>query len=137
MGKRKISNYLINKNIQLGLAFRFLFMLLVFTIFIGFQAYITIWPVVSSYISKELLSLVKYQIFIRVIFFSIPLLLVIIGFTIIITHRVAGPIYRFEVTLDSLLRDEDVRLINLRPGDELKNLADKINSLILHLKKDS
>ena len=137
MGKRKISNYLINKNIQLGLTFRFLFMLLVFTIFIGFQAYITIWPVVSSYISKELLYLVKYQIFIRIIFFSIPLLLVIIGFTIIITHRIAGPIYRFEVTLDSLLRNEDVRLINLRPGDELKDLADKINALILQIKEDS
>jgi sensor histidine kinase YesM len=59
---------------------------------------------------------------------------VIIGFTIVFTHRIAGPIYRFELTLDRLNQGEDVPLIKLRPGDELKELAEKINDMILLIK---
>ena len=130
MGHRKLKNYLIKKNIQLGLTLRFLLVLILFSLFIGFQAYITIWPVASSYISQDLMNLVRYQVIVRLLLFSIPLLFVIMGSTVIFTHRIAGPIYRFERTLDKLIKGEDTPPINLRPGDELRELADKINDLI-------
>jgi sensor histidine kinase YesM len=134
MRRRRLRNYLIKKDIQLGLTYRFLFILILFSLFIGFQAYIIIWPVVSGFISKELMNLVRHQIFIRLLFFSLPFIVVIIGFTIVFTHRIAGPIYRFELTLDRLNQGEDVPLIKLRPGDELKELAEKINDMILLIK---
>jgi len=134
MRKRRLRNYLIKKDIQLGLTYRFLLILILFSLFIGFQAYIIIWPVASGFISKELINLVRHQVFIRLLFFGLPFIVVIIGFAIVFTHRIAGPIYRFELTFDRLIQGEDVPLIQLRPGDELKELAEKINDLILLIK---
>jgi methyl-accepting chemotaxis protein len=47
--------------------------------------------------------------------------------TLFLTHRVAGPFFRFEKTLDNMTaKDISVR-IALRPKDEGKELASKIN----------
>jgi sensor histidine kinase YesM len=134
MRRRRLRNYLIKKDIQLGLTYRFLFILIIFSLFIGFQAYIIIWPVVSGYISKELIGLVRHQVFIRLLFLGLPFIVVIVGFTIVFTHRIAGPIYRIELTIDRLKQGEDVPLIKLRPGDELRELAEKTNDIILLIK---
>jgi methyl-accepting chemotaxis protein len=45
----------------------------------------------------------------------------------LITHRIAGPIYRFEKTFDEMLSGNLGTRIKLRPKDEGKILADKIN----------
>jgi len=59
--KRRIrGHYLIKKRMQLGLSFRFLFLTILFSLFIGFELYISIWPVVSGLIPKDLMDLVKY-----------------------------------------------------------------------------
>lgn len=135
MGKRDPRNYLIKKKMQLGLIFRFLFLIILFALFIVFEAYITIWPVVLGYIPKELLGLVKYQIIFRFFFFIIPLIIVIIMIAIIFSHRIAGPIYNIERKINKLAGGEDIELIRLRKGDELKDLAEAINKLILIVKK--
>lgn len=53
-------------------------------------------------------------------------------FTIIaamlITHRIAGPLFRFERALDSMLRRDLTDTVTLRAKDEGKELAKKINS---------
>jgi signal transduction histidine kinase len=115
---------------QLGLTFRFLFLTILFFLFIGFEAYITIWPVVSEVIPKDLMDLVKYQIFFRLLFFIVPVIFVIAASSIVFSHRIAGPIYRFEQTLDKLIKGEDTEYIQLRKGDELKGLAVRLNELI-------
>jgi methyl-accepting chemotaxis protein len=47
--------------------------------------------------------------------------------TLFLTHRVAGPFFRFEKTLDAMMaKDVSIR-ISLRPKDEGKELANKIN----------
>ncbi|RJP74959.1 MAG: hypothetical protein C4522_21820 [Desulfobacteraceae bacterium] len=73
---------------------------------------------------------------------SIPLLSKILGnywFYIIIgsalliclatffTHRFAGPIYRFEISLDRMIKNDIGFQIHLRKNDEGKQLAEKIN----------
>lgn len=123
-------NYLIKRDLQLGLTFRFLFMTILFSLFIGFEAYITMWPVVSGFIPGELMHLVRHQILFRVLFFVIPVVFVIVAFSIVFTHRIAGPLYRLEMTLDKLIRGEDVEPVHLRRGDELQEFAGKINALI-------
>ena len=126
--KRRV-HYLINKRMQLAWTFRFLFVIIVFALFVAFEMYITMWPVASGLIPEELINLARHQVLFRLICFSFPAILVIILFALIFTHRIAGPLYRLEKTLDKLLQGEDVKPIRLRKNDELKDLTIKINSL--------
>lgn len=52
----------------------------------------------------------------------------VIIFTLFLTHRVAGPFYRFEKTLDSMIEGDISGKVALRPKDEGKDLAQKINA---------
>lgn len=45
----------------------------------------------------------------------------------IFTHRFAGPLYRFEVSLDRMIKGDFRFMIVLRNKDECTSLADKIN----------
>jgi sensor histidine kinase YesM len=129
------SHYLIKKRMQLGLTLRFLFLIVVFSLFIGFEVYITIWPVVSGVIPKGLMNLVWHQIFFRLLCFSVPVFFVITAFSVIFSHRIAGPLYRLEQTLDKIIQGDHAESIQLRKGDELEELAEKINKLIHILRK--
>jgi signal transduction histidine kinase len=117
---------------QLIFTARFLVVTVLFALFIGFLAYMTMWPVASAFVPKGLIDLVKHQIVVRTILFSIPAVVVIIAFGIVVSHRIAGPLYRIERTIDEVIRGEDVEVIRLRKKDEqeLKNLAERINNLL-------
>jgi hypothetical protein len=130
--RKKRVQYLINKRMQLAFTARFLVVTVLFSSFIGFLAYVTIWPVASAFVPKGLIELVKHQVIIRTILFSIPAVVVIIAFGVVVSHRIAGPLYRIERTIDEAVRGEDVGFIRLRKKDEqeLKHLADRINKLI-------
>jgi len=123
-------HFLTNKRMQLGLTLRFLLVTVLFALFVGFEVYITIWPVVSEAIPGELVALVRSQIVYRVLFFSIPLVFVITAFSIVFTHRIAGPLYRVETMLERFLKGEEIGDIQLRKEDELQGLAQKINALL-------
>ena len=66
-------------------------------------------------------------------FFSAQWFFIIIGggaviiITLFLSHRVAGPFYRFEITLDEMLNGDLSQKIWLRQKDEGKALASKIN----------
>lgn len=53
--------------------------------------------------------------------------------TLLLTHRIAGPFYRFERTLDLMNQKDLSQSITLRNKDEGKELAQKINSFNLQL----
>ncbi|MDD5503953.1 MAG: hypothetical protein PHV77_01395 [Candidatus Omnitrophica bacterium] len=62
---------------------------------------------------------------------SLPVVLIVIWFVALeLSHRIAGPIYRLEKELDSMISGKSQGPIKLRPRDELKALADKINKLV-------
>lgn len=117
---------------QLTCTARFLVVTLLFALFIGFLAYVTIWPVASAFIPKGLIDLVTHQILVRTIMFLIPAIFVIIGFGIVISHRMAGPLFRIERTINEVAQGGDVELIRLRKKDEkeFKDLAENVNKLI-------
>ncbi len=48
--------------------------------------------------------------------------------TLLLTHRVAGPFYRFEKTMDEMVDGDLSKKIYLRDKDEGKELAQKINA---------
>lgn len=49
---------------------------------------------------------------------------------ILVTFRVAGPVYRFEQHLGSIARGEDPGTCRIRKGDELQGLCDHINAAV-------
>jgi len=132
--KRRFSNYLINERMQLSLTIRFLILSLLFTILIGMLMFFVTWPVIRIYIPPALVSVMFQQLVSKLYSSSFILLIVIAGFSIIFTHRIAGPVYNLERTLDRLNQGEDVNLVKLRDGDELQELATKINQVIMCMK---
>jgi signal transduction histidine kinase len=135
MQRRRGIHYLIKRQMQQGVTIRFLMVTILFALFMGFEVYISIWPVVSEFVPRDVLSLVRRQVMIRTVLFLIPIILVIVSFAILISHRVAGPLYRINRTIDDVVRGENAEPIRLRKKDELKGLASKVNELIALIKK--
>ena len=52
---------------------------------------------------------------------------VVFVFGVLLTFRVAGPIYRFEHFLKSVARGDQIGPCHIREGDELQSLCDAIN----------
>ncbi len=77
---------------------------------------------------KELLS--AHWIFIIAGGFSVVIL------SMFLTHRFAGPIYRFERSLEEMIKGNFAFQITLRTKDEGKELAGKINELITVIASD-
>jgi len=67
---------------------------------------------------------------------NLIVLCIIIPLSLLYSHRIAGPIYRFEQSLDLLLNDETNFMIVLREKDEFKYLADKMNALVDYLRRN-
>jgi len=132
---KKRIHYIMKKKLQLRMTFRFIMPTIIFSIFIAFELYITAWPVFKSFISENEMSLVGSQVLFRLLCFSPPIIFVLGAFILIFSNRIAGPLYRLEKTLDKFLQGEDVDVIRLRENDELKELASKINDVILYVKE--
>jgi methyl-accepting chemotaxis protein len=58
------------------------------------------------------------------------LIALILSFGIFLTHRVAGPIYRFEQTIKNAMEGNLNTRIKLRWADEFKLLASSINDML-------
>ena len=122
--------FLVKREIQMGLAWRFLLLIVLFSMFVGFDVYISIWHVVSHVIPEDVKSLVTNRILYRMVIFAIPVVFVIIACSIIFTHRIVGPLSRLEGVLQRLAKGEDVDYIHVRKNDELKVLTSAVNDLI-------
>ena len=129
------TNYLINKKFQLAFAAKFVLIITLMSAFIGFQLYAIVWPVVSRFVPEQAMAFITHQIIFRgILFLSLAALLIIV-ISIIISHRVAGPIFSMERTIDRIVQGEKIEFIRLRKNDELKGLAEKINGLITIIKE--
>jgi HAMP domain-containing protein len=65
--------------------------------------------------------------------FGIGILFVIIQLvllTIFFSHKLAGPVYRFEIVCHNIIEGKYTDKINLRKGDEMQNLACLLNEVI-------
>lgn len=65
--------------------------------------------------------------------FAIQLgLIVLITFIIhlFVSHKIAGPVYRYELTLASLLKNDFRNDVRTRTGDQLKPMVDALNRYI-------
>ncbi len=62
-------------------------------------------------------------------------LFVLIG--VVLSHRIAGPVYRIGTYIDSLVRGDYSESLTLRKKDELKELAKKMTQLCHKLREDA
>ncbi len=87
--------------------------------------------VLNPILLEPLRSLQLWMLASGVIFmFVIPIL------SIFVSHKIAGPLFRFEKTLREAIHSEGpIQPIHLRKGDELQSLADLINQLLSKLPK--
>jgi hypothetical protein len=68
--------------------------------------------------------------------FSIAVLLpILFGLGVLLTHRIAGPVYRFESYLRALAKGERPGPCKTRDGDELGALRDAINQVAQHVQE--
>ncbi len=71
-----------------------------------------------------------------IIISNLIVLCIIVPVSLFYSHKIAGPIYRFEQSLDLLLNGNTNFIIALRKKDEFKYLADKMNALIDYLRRN-
>ncbi len=140
--KRRIKNFFIKESFQGKIILAFFL-----AVTIGCLFFITIFGFFSadtmtiSYENSDLkfgqtpMMLLQNAIAANWIFLIIcGTLLVIVA--IIGSHRIAGPLYRFEKTLDSMMAKDLGDTIHLRGKDEGKDLAEKINLFNKALSED-
>ncbi len=54
----------------------------------------------------------------------------------ILSHRMAGPIYRFEQTCKAVAKGDYSQRVHLRKGDQMMELQDEFNKMMDHIETD-
>ena len=134
MEKYKRRRFLIKRALQVKLLLGYFFFIISGGIFfVVLMGFFTTESMTISYNSNNMemvqtpLTLLKQSLSSQWIFLSVGALVLAI-MAVRITHRVAGPLFRFEQALDNMLSGELSDTINLRSKDEGKELAGKLNS---------
>jgi len=136
-------HYLIDYRFQLRMAIRILLLLLFTSVVIGWTIYYEIGNTAEQHLQSlvqqgalsipqlkgvhdALRSSILHNVSIR----FLMLLFIAFVFTIFATHRIAGPIYRIEKTLNQICCGNVKARVRLRKRDEFQSLASSINRLL-------
>ncbi len=133
--KKKRLNYLIDKSFQLRLLYMTIISLVVFTVFVGWQVFYAMWPIIVREAPTFRVEIIRIDFLLRLLHFSVPVLLVIGILVVIFSHRIVGPIYRVKQTLDDLIEGKDVRAVRFRKKDEFQSLVPRLNKVIQLVKE--
>ena len=127
--------YLIKKGFQLRFMIIIIAAMLLIALVTSWSIYSAVMQTLINQFHGENLALIKHAITYKLFIRSLLLVFAIAVLSIFISHRMAGPVYKFENTLKALVRGEKVREIGLRKRDEFYDLATAINSLIKSMKR--
>jgi len=133
---KKKRTYFIDHTIQRKYLRVVLFAMLGPTLVVGGCLYYLIWETVAYELAiPELISRTLFPAYHRVnhlLLIGLPLVFVVIlFFAARLAHRIAGPIYRIEQELESMVETRNfTKAIQIRPKDELHPLVKKINQAI-------
>ncbi len=128
--------YLLKKRFQLGLTLKVFIALLAVALIAGWTIYYSIWSTILNEFGQEKLVLVHRAITIKLIIGLALMIVAISILSIFASHKMAGPMFKFERTLRQLSQGDMVEKIRLRRGDSFKELASEINVLIDRLSED-
>lgn len=131
--KYKRRNYFIKKELQGRYVFSFFSMVIIgCLLFIGIFSLMSADKMTISYNSHNLklgstpLILLREMLNSQLIFVLIGGALVVI-LALFLTHRFAGPVYRFEKTLEMMLKGDYSSKIYPRKHDEIKEISNLLN----------
>ncbi len=125
MGNRR-RNYFIKKGFQAGFAAKFLILIAIESVLaIGFFVYLTSGSVIMHYSGSDIVMAGARGLLLPpVILANLAIIAAtaIAGFAMLIraSHKIAGPLYRFERSLETISKGDLTHRFSLRGGDELK-----------------
>ena len=128
-------NYFINKKFQTGFSIKFLVIIVIEAIMaVGLFLYLSKGTLTTGYIGSELKISRTYDFFLPMLLLSNIIIVGvtgIIGIAVLIfmSHRIAGPMFRFEKVLDEISKGDLTYKFKLRQGDQFKELEKRINEL--------
>ncbi len=132
-------NYLINREFQFRYIGRMIIGIIVMAMIVSFTVYYTTW----ARIMDEFYNVARIASRFAPLFNSINqtllvillvFLVLVVIFSVFISHRIAGPIYRFEKTLQAIAGGDMTMRVGLRKRDEFKPLADTMNEMVGELR---
>ena len=138
MSKRPVfrrRHYFIDKKFQTGFTIDFLLIIVIATISVMllflFYSHDT---VTVGYTGSEVILLPTIDFFLSTLLLSTFAVIIVSGVVgiivlILISHRIAGPIFRFDMILNELRKGDLTRRFRLRKKDQFSELADRINTL--------
>jgi len=127
--------YFINRKFQIEFSFRFLLIIAAASIALMLLFfYISRGTMSVGYTGSEVKLLQTGAYFLPSLILSTVVIVIFSCFTgaialILLSHRFAGPLFRFQATLDELSKGNLTMRFNLRDKDQFKDLADRINAL--------
>ncbi len=132
----KRRNYLIKKDVQMGFVYRFLALLLVELALIAFLFnYVSTNTITSGYIDSVLKvqttpAFFLVQVFLIMLVVGVGMGLAGMVVFVMLSHRIAGPIYRIEQDLESVKSGDLTKRISIRSTDRMTELKDSLNDLV-------
>lgn len=131
--KFKRRTVLIKRNLQLKYA-AIVFAAVVFTaLIVGVGSYLSMFRLIQQEnpgLMPNLMSALKMDVMKMGIFLGIMFVV-----SMFVSHRWAGPIYRFERSAQVLSTGDLTHRVSLRTGDELMELQDELNAMVASLQR--
>lgn len=123
---------LVDRQFQIGLAWR---ILLVFLLFFFLGIFLIFAPSMIGLLTGETLDSLEpaaseFLVLHRRIWPAVILVLVgMFGYTIVVSHRIAGPVYRINDVLRRMIAGEFPGTISFRKGDYFRETAELLQAL--------
>ena len=125
--------YIVKRGLQLGLFLETAVFLLFVAVIVGWTIYLGIFHALLFELSGEKITLVNRLITLRLLVWFVPAIAAIVIISVFLSHRIAGPVFVVQRTINDIIQNRTPRKIHLRRHDKLKDLADDVNRLIDHL----
>ena len=132
-------NYFIKRKFQVDFTIKFLIIILIEVILaIGFFVYMSKGTLTTGFVGSDFRIARTSEFFLPTLFLSNLIILAItgiIGIAVMIwmSHRIAGPLHRFEKVLDEIGKGNLTHRFKLRDKDQLAELADSITELTVSM----
>jgi len=139
--KRQLKNFLIHRPLQREYTLLMIGIMMAAALVVSLVIHLTIKQAflgspyrIGAVSPYEMLSQVNQALVIRVSFTLFFCILVATLIGIVFLHRVAGPVYRFRLTLEKLATGAIPRNVKLRDGDYFIEVAECFNEVFKMLK---
>ena len=133
--KQVRKQYLLKKGFQLRFMIVIIISMVLIALVTSLSIYSALMHTLVNQFHGENLALIKHAITYKLFMRSVLLIFAIAIISIFISHRMAGPVYKFENTIRALAQGKEVEEIRLRKRDEFYDLAMAINYLIKSMKR--